>query len=118
MVLYAMLFGTVPFKATNMVELQQQIINVQCSWGSSGDISPQALSFLKRVLEPDPNKRLTPEQILIDPWMQLSEQQLRQVEVFSKYEKEKITSEFEYYNTKQEGDTGEDPFLEQMLVTT
>ena len=40
------------------------------------------------------------------------------MEVFSQYEKDKICSEFEYYNQKQEGDMGEDPFLEQMLVTT
>ena len=71
--LYAMLFGTVPFKATNMGELQQQIINVQCSWGQPGDISEGALSMLKRILEADPNKRLTPQQIMIDPWMQLTE---------------------------------------------
>lgn len=38
-----MLYGTVPFKATNMLELQQQIIKVQCSWGSPGDISEKAL---------------------------------------------------------------------------
>ena len=56
-----MLFGTVPFKATNMGELQQQIINVQCSWGQPGDISDGALSILKRILEADPNKRLTPQ---------------------------------------------------------
>jgi serine/threonine protein kinase len=72
-VLYAMLYGTVPFKATNMAELQQQIINVQCSWGQPNDISPQALAFLKRILEADPVKRLTPEQILADPWMQQTE---------------------------------------------
>lgn len=72
-VLYAMLYGTVPFKATNMGELQQQIINVQCSWGQPGDISDGAMSILKRILEADPNKRLTPQQILLDPWMQLTE---------------------------------------------
>jgi len=33
------------------------------------------------------------------------------VEVFSTYEKEKIVSEFEYYNTKKEGvEPGDDPF--------
>lgn len=58
--LYAMLFGTVPFKATNMSELQQQIINLQCSWGTPNEISASALTFLKRVLEVDPVKRLTP----------------------------------------------------------
>lgn len=72
-VLYAMLFGTVPFKATNMLELQQQIIKLQCSWGSPGEITPAALSFLKKILEVDPLKRLNPQQILNEPWMQLSE---------------------------------------------
>jgi hypothetical protein len=74
--------------------------------------------MLKKILEADPNKRLTPDQILNDPWMQITEQQIKAVEVFSQYEKDKICSEFEYYNQKQEGDMGEDPFLEQMLVTT
>ena len=50
--------------------------------------------------------------------MQMTESQIKSVEVFSLYEKEKIISEFEYYNHKVEGDVGEDPFLEQMLVTT
>lgn len=68
--------------------------------------------MLKKILEPDPIKRLTPQQILTDPWMQLTEAQIAQVDVFSKYEKEKIESEFEYYNQKKEGDLGEDPFLE------
>ena len=118
-VLYAMLFGTVPFKATNMGELQQQIINVQCSWGQPGDISEGALSMLKRILEADPNKRLTPQQIMIDPWMQLTEQQISKIEVFTQHEKEKIISDFEYYNQKKEdGKASDDPFLEQKLQST
>jgi serine/threonine protein kinase len=116
-VLYAMLFGTVPFKATNMQELQTQIINLQCSWGTAGEISPSALTFLKKVLEVDPNKRLTPVQILNDPWMYLSEQQMAEINVFSENEKQKIESEFMYYTTKAE-DKNDDPFLEQELQTT
>lgn len=50
--------------------------------------------------------------------MQITDAQINAVEVFSQYEKDKICSEFEYYNQKQEGEFGEDPFLEQMLVTT
>ena len=69
-----MLFGTVPFKATNMAELQKQIIKVDCSWGQPGEISAPALSLLQRILEVDPNKRLTPQQIMSDPWMMLTEQ--------------------------------------------
>jgi 5'-AMP-activated protein kinase catalytic alpha subunit len=45
-VLYAMLYGTVPFKATNMTELQRQILTVNCDWGTEEDISPAALEFL------------------------------------------------------------------------
>ena len=56
------------------------------------------MSILKRILEADPNKRLTPQQILIDPWMQLTEQQISKIEVFTKHEKEKIVSDFQYYN--------------------
>lgn len=78
-----MLFGTVPFKATNMVELQSQIISLQCSWGSPGEISKEALAFLKQVLEVDPKVRLTPTAILAHPWMRLSEKQLSDIAVFS-----------------------------------
>lgn len=113
-VLYAMLFGTVPFKATNMAELQAQIINLQCSWGTPGEISAPSLAFLKRVLEVDPAKRLTPVQILNDPWMYLSEQQMSEISVFTDNEKQKVVSEFMYYTTKAE-DKNDDPFLEQEL---
>jgi hypothetical protein len=70
--------------------------------------------MLKLILEADPLKRLTPHQILQDPWMQLTEAQRQKVEVFTKNEKEKIVSDFEYYNTKKEDskNVGDDPFLE------
>jgi serine/threonine protein kinase len=32
--------------------------------------SPNALKLLKSILEKDPNKRLTPAQILDHPWME------------------------------------------------
>jgi serine/threonine protein kinase len=38
-VLYAMLLGTVPFKAQNMHELQKQILHLDCSWGTPGECS-------------------------------------------------------------------------------
>jgi|TARA_B110000305_G_scaffold237549_1_gene301109 hypothetical protein len=52
--------------------------------------------------------------------MQQTDKELEGVHVFSDYEKVKIVQEFEYYNTKKEGevDKQDDPFLEQMLVTT
>lgn len=41
-----------------------------------------------------------------DPWMMLTEQQARQIEVFTEHEKKKIVSEFEYYNQKKEAEEG------------
>ena len=39
------------------------------------------------ILEIDPKKRLTAKQILNDPWMKLSDEQLKKVEIFSANEK-------------------------------
>lgn len=52
--------------------------------------------------------------------MKLSDEQLRKVEIFSANEKQKVVDEFEYYNVKKEDGrlNQEDPFLEQMLITT
>ena len=73
------------------------------------------MSILKKILEVDPNKRLTPEQILQDPWMQQTEKQLKEVVVFNDNEKKKIVDEFKYYIKKKEGDNKDDPFLEVEL---
>jgi serine/threonine protein kinase len=56
-VLYAMLFGAVPFKANNMTELQKVIIAANYTLGDS--ISKEAANLLKGLLEKDPSKRIT-----------------------------------------------------------
>jgi len=52
--------------------------------------------------------------------MKLSDEQIQKVEIFSANEKQKVIDEFEYYNVKKEDGrlNQEDPFLEQMLITT
>ena len=66
-VLYAMLSGSVPFKGSNIKELHDAII--------SGDypqikgISKEASHLLKLILEVDPLKRITTENILTHPWL-------------------------------------------------
>lgn len=62
-----MLYGTVPFKASNMSELQKQIIKVQTTF--KDEISSEAISLLKSILERDPSKRLSIPEILRHPWM-------------------------------------------------
>ena len=56
-VLYAMLYGVVPFKATNMSELHKQV--QKCKPVYKDDISENARSLLQGILERDPKKRLT-----------------------------------------------------------
>mmetsp|Transcript_14808 Transcript_14808/g.10376 ORF Transcript_14808/g.10376 Transcript_14808/m.10376 type:complete len:88 (-) Transcript_14808:970-1233(-) len=51
-VLYAMLYGAVPFKASNMAELQKQIVKGKPQFKE--DISKEALDLLKQILEKDP----------------------------------------------------------------
>lgn len=118
-VLYAMLYGTVPFKANNMTELQKQI--TKCLTTFKDEITPEAISLLKGILERDPSKRLKISEILKHPWMQ---DMPEKISVFTEQEKEKVIQEFAYYNFKADPTDGEgeivhtDPFTEQMLNST
>lgn len=67
-VLYAMLYGTVPFKASNMTELQRQICKANTTY--KDEISTEAINLLQGILEKDPLQRLSITEILRHPWMQ------------------------------------------------
>lgn len=56
-VLFAMLYGTVPFKANNMEELHRLI--VKGTYSLKDDISIEARNLLRGLLEVKPDKRLT-----------------------------------------------------------
>lgn len=56
-VLYAMLCGTVPFKAGNMKELHKMIIKGK--YVLKEEVTPEAKSLLKLMLETDPKKRIS-----------------------------------------------------------
>jgi len=115
-VLYAMLYGTVPFKANNMQELQKQIMGVKTSF--KNEVSEEAIGLLKGILEKEPSKRLSYKQILTHPWMADVEPHM---DLFTEQEKEKIKAEFDYYtmgHSKKQEDTLADPFAEQMLQST
>ena len=66
-VLYAMLSGTVPFKGSNIKELHDAIISGD--YPKIKDISKEASYLLKLILEVDPLKRITTENILTHPWI-------------------------------------------------
>jgi serine/threonine protein kinase len=57
-----MLYGTVPFKANNMSELHQLIMKAKYSLKDDKvEISEDAKSLIRALLEPDPTKRLNIE---------------------------------------------------------
>lgn len=69
--LYAMLYGTVPFKANNMSELHQLILKAKYSLKDDKvEISDDAKNLIRALLEPDPSKRLNIEQVKKHPWLQ------------------------------------------------
>lgn len=67
-VLYAMLYGTVPFKANNMSELQKMIMKAK--YTMKDDVSEEARGLLKGLLEKDPSKRLKIPEIYAHQWLQ------------------------------------------------
>jgi BR serine/threonine kinase len=58
-VLFAMLYGTVPFKANTMEELHRLILKGK--YTLKDDITPEAQNLLRGLLEVNPQKRLTIE---------------------------------------------------------
>ena len=66
-VLYAMLSGTVPFKGNDIKELNNGIM--KGIYNSINDISNQANHLLKCILEVDPKKRISINDILSHPWL-------------------------------------------------
>lgn len=67
-VFYALLSGTVPFKGSNMQELHDLI--VKADYPELTDISLEANELIKGMLEVDPNKRLTTDQLLKHPYLE------------------------------------------------
>ena len=121
-VLYAMLYGIVPFRANNMSELQKMII--KADYKLQECISEEARDLLRGMLEKEPAKRLTVKKILEHPWLSDAQDT---VELFTNAEKNYIKSEFTYNDNREikggknlEGfDEGEesDAFVDALLET-
>jgi len=94
-VLYAMLYGTVPFKANNMQDLHKLIL--QAKYNLKDEISESAKTLLRALLEPDPIKRLTIKQVLSHPWMSDAPEE-GTLQIFNSEEQEVIRREFTYNN--------------------
>ena len=66
-VLYAMLSGNVPFKANNINDLKHNII--LGNYNIINHISNDAQNIIMRLLEINPSKRITINEILSHPWI-------------------------------------------------
>lgn len=91
-----MLYGTVPFKGTNMDELHTLIKNG--TYNLKDDVSKEGRKLIKGILEVNPQKRLKLKEILEAPWLQDTPECL---DIFTENEKETIKKELIYANTKR-----------------
>jgi serine/threonine protein kinase len=94
-VLFAMLYGTVPFKANNMKDLHKQIMEAR--YNLKDEISQDAKHLIQSLLNPEPAQRFSIQQTLKHPWLQNADvSMLPNGEIFYPEEQEVIRSEFTY----------------------
>jgi len=95
-VLFAMLYGTVPFKANNMEELHKLI--VKGKYVLKDDISIEARNLLRGLLEVNPEKRLTIKQIYRHKWFEDLDPTLQ---LFNDQERDMIRKEYTYNDPRR-----------------
>ena len=110
-VLFALLFGTVPFKANNMKDLHQQIL--QARYNMKEEVSAEAKDLIRGLLNTDPKRRLSVRKVLMHPWLTGTE--FLSTDIFNEQEKEVIRSEFTYndpsrFNRNERVNMDEEPW--------
>ncbi|KAI9257159.1 kinase-like domain-containing protein [Phascolomyces articulosus] len=65
--LYCLIYGRPPFMSHNIVELMSKISHDPIEYG--GDLDPQLLDLLQRLLEKNPDERITMPEIRVHPWV-------------------------------------------------
>lgn len=65
--LYAMVCGTVPFKADTMKELHEKIKEGKFSY--RGELTDDATDLINQMITVDPKKRIALPHILAHPWL-------------------------------------------------
>lgn len=66
-VLYAMIYGTVPFKGATIEDLQRVVLKAK--YTLKDNVSPEVRDLIKGLIERNPNKRLNVSEVLQHPWM-------------------------------------------------
>ena len=66
-VLFAMLYGTVPFKANNMKDLHKQIL--EAKYNLKDEITESAQDLIRKLICADPKERFSIGQTLRHEWL-------------------------------------------------
>jgi len=78
--LYLIQYGQYPYDSKRPRDIMVKILTEPIRWHGKVKLSKDCLNFLKRILEHDPKKRMTPAQALAHPWMKLAEPNAEGVE--------------------------------------
>ena len=105
--LYAMLYGTVPFKGNELIDLHKAI--KKAKYNLKEGISNEAKSLIKAMLNPRYQERLSIEEILNHKWLQDCDDN---IEIFNSEEKAKIIKEYSY---SSEAESESQAFTEQNI---
>ncbi|KAB8300263.1 hypothetical protein EYC80_000469 [Monilinia laxa] len=68
--LYCLRFGHIPFERTGVLELYEAIKNDELDYGP--DTDPVFVDLMNKLLEKDPKKRITMDEIRMHPWVTIN----------------------------------------------
>lgn len=70
--LYLIMYGHYPYDAKHPRDIMVKVLTDPIKWQTKAKLSKDGLSFLKRLLEHNPKRRMTAEEALNHAWMQLA----------------------------------------------
>lgn len=83
-VLFSMIYGTVPFKGDDMNTLHTAILS--CKYQLKDEVSKEARDLIRRILVLNPEDRLTTDEILSHDWLKDAPETMS--DIFTDTEKE------------------------------
>jgi serine/threonine protein kinase len=93
-----MLYGNVPFKANQMGDLNKMILDSTIEFKDT--VSEESRDLMMRMLQKNPNKRLTAIETLEHAWFEDADALGNNVNIFDEQELDLIKKEFTYVSQK------------------